>query len=401
MKSLFAPEIALMNRLKYPKKFLLVGLMLVLPLDLVMSTSTQKANDDIDFANKEILGLQYNQPLIEFLRQVQDHAALSIAVLSNDDTFKDALTANEAAVDKAVQAVDANDQTLGVQLGVSSKWAELKQQWEDVKARSAAAPAIQDDIDLHSALSAATLSLITTVGNNSNLILDPTIDTYYLMDTLITKLPVATDYLAQIRTYGLLAAEKKTLTPEDKTRLVILSGLVRSTVEGNARGLDYVFSYNPAAKDQLQPVFTANSNNINQFLDFSSKEVSSRAGASAFSPARVTVVPADYHTQATKAIDQSFDFYKQTEPVESVLLQQRIDQLSQTRNTAILFSLVTLLVAVYLFGACYFAVYDEISTLDAASQRMVSRHTTVDFAFDKRAEMGQSATFFHQTAHET
>src|SRR5260221_10533680 len=307
MKSLFAPAIALMNRLKYPQKFLLVGLMLVLPLALVMRTYTQKANDDIDFANKEILGLQYNQPLIEFLRQIQDHTALSIAVLSNDDSFKDALTANEAAVDKAVQAVDANDPTLGAQLGVSSKWAELKQQWQDVKARTAAVPAIQDDIDLHSALSASTLTLITTVGNNSNLILDPTIDTYYLMDTLITKLPVTTDYLAQIRTYGLLAAERKTLTLEDKTRLVILAGLVRSTVAGNAQGFDYVFAFNPSVKDQLQPAFTANSDNINQFLNFVSKEVSSRAGAPAFSPARVPVATPANNTQAPKATDLKFD----------------------------------------------------------------------------------------------
>src|SRR5690348_4750609 len=184
MKALFSPAIALMNRLKYPQKFLLVGLMLVLPLILVMRAYLLKVNDDVNFAAKEQLGLQFDQPLVDFLQVIQQHEALSVAVLNGDATFKDQLTANEAAVDKAILAVDAADKEVGATLNASQQWADIKKLWADLKTAAQGDITVQNSIDAHTALDNAVLALVTDVGNTSNLILDPNLDTYYIMDTL-------------------------------------------------------------------------------------------------------------------------------------------------------------------------------------------------------------------------
>ena len=55
---LFAPAIAVMNRLKYPRKFALISLLFILPLALVMYFLMSEMNNRIDFAQKEILGNQ-------------------------------------------------------------------------------------------------------------------------------------------------------------------------------------------------------------------------------------------------------------------------------------------------------------------------------------------------------
>ncbi len=250
MKSLFAPAIALMNSLKYPQKFVLIGLLLLLPLVVVMRSYLQQVNGFVDFAAKEQLGLQYNQPLARFLQQVQQHSALNLVVLNGNIAFKDALKANEQSIATTVTQMDAVDKQLAAGLDLKDEWPTLKKRWETLLAASPTF-SLQDNLDQHIALDNEILGLLNVVGNNSNLILDPDIDTYYLMDSLIIKLPTASENLAQVRSYGLLATERKSLTPEEKTRLTIVSGSVRSTFDAQFKNLQYVFNYNPPLRTEL------------------------------------------------------------------------------------------------------------------------------------------------------
>ena len=48
MNALLRPAIVLMNRLKYPQKFLLVGLVLILPLGMFASKFLSEVNADVD-----------------------------------------------------------------------------------------------------------------------------------------------------------------------------------------------------------------------------------------------------------------------------------------------------------------------------------------------------------------
>src|SRR5215471_2015145 len=187
MKSPFTPAIALMNNLKYPQKFLLIGLLMVLPLALVMLDYVQQVSISVDFAAKEQLGLQYNQPLTHFLQLAQKHSALAILTSGGNVTFKPEYDANEAAIAASIKDVDSVDQRLGKTLGVSAQWATVKKDWQDMQRMmsSMGAMSAQDTIDSHAKIDNEILALITAVGNNSNLILDPDIDTYYIMDTII------------------------------------------------------------------------------------------------------------------------------------------------------------------------------------------------------------------------
>src|SRR5258707_2543186 len=129
MKSPFTPAITLMNNLKYPQKFLLIGLLMVLPLGLVMRDYVQQVSLSVDFGAKEQLGLQYNQPLTHFLQQSQKHSALAILTSGGDAAFKADFDANEAAIAASIKDIDAVDQRLGGTLGVSAQWAAVKKDW--------------------------------------------------------------------------------------------------------------------------------------------------------------------------------------------------------------------------------------------------------------------------------
>src|SRR5436305_1463634 len=106
MKALFAPATALMNRLMYPQKFALIALLLMLPLGWVLNQYVGKANDDIQFTEKERVGVQYLEPLNALLKEVQTHMALNAAA-RHDSSYNDKLAQSEQRIADRIVAVDA------------------------------------------------------------------------------------------------------------------------------------------------------------------------------------------------------------------------------------------------------------------------------------------------------
>ncbi|NWG15715.1 MAG: response regulator [Chloroflexi bacterium] len=388
-----------MSRLKYPQKFALVGLLLLLPLLVVGSQFLVQINNDIDFAAREQLGLYYAAPVMGFLQQVQQHGALSSVVLSGAETFETQLLKEQVDIETAIAAIDAVDGRLGETLGISGQWEAVKQEWTRLKEQAMSLRPAQS-IAAHIALSQHIVNLLTIIGNTSNLILDPNIDSYYLMDTVITKLPLATDYMSQIRSYGLRTAVTGVLTREDQTRLTILSGLVKSTLEANLSGLGYAFGANQNLRDRLQAPLDAHLRAIDDYLALLEREILSKAAESNLRVGAVTVSPDDFLTAATRLINGSFAFYETVWPELDDLLQERINRFVQRRNMVILVGLAALSATAYLFAGFYMAVVKTIASLELASRRMVKGDMDGQFEPVSRDELSQVAVAFNNIAGE-
>src|SRR5262249_24359142 len=69
---------------------------------------------------------------------------------------------------------------------------------------------------------------IVTVCDNSKLILDPEITSYYLMSTYCEKLPAFSEDTSLIQTLGFSAIKQKKLTPINKNKLGFLSESMNS-----------------------------------------------------------------------------------------------------------------------------------------------------------------------------
>ena len=71
------------------------------------------------------------------------------------------------------------------------------------------------------------LPLQRLVGDMSNLILDPDLDTYYLMDSILLKLVEGQELLMNAQIDGESIAFNKTLSVEDKAQYLVLLGRIR------------------------------------------------------------------------------------------------------------------------------------------------------------------------------
>ena len=104
----------------------------------------------------------------------------------------------------------------GQELQTTQEMTRLNDDWQKLgKNLANASPSERDE--LHLALLRDIQQLISLVGDKSNLILDPDLDSYYLMDAILLKLPEGADLVGRLQIHLRRSlARSESLSNEDR-----------------------------------------------------------------------------------------------------------------------------------------------------------------------------------------
>ncbi|WP_051385441.1 methyl-accepting chemotaxis protein [Actinokineospora inagensis] len=221
--SLFAPASALLGRLKYAYKILLLTVVLLLPLGFVAWGYIGIQTSQVDFSAQERDGVAYLRPVLTLTSAAVD-ARKTASSGSAASSFADKVT-----------AVDAVDKQYGAELGVSSSWQEAK----SALSTATAAGAGQTAYDAYTTATNALLTLAVHISDASNLTLDPDLDSYYVMDALVFRLPALLDLTGQVVDDATLAVRDGSDKRAETTRLALAkaAGALASTQDAVDTGL--------------------------------------------------------------------------------------------------------------------------------------------------------------------
>ncbi len=180
------------NRNSISTKIFWVAASFSLPIAVLVYLVVANIASQLDFRRKEITGNAYLRPLMNLLVQVQNHQLAA----GNPAAGR---PASEAAVDHWLQELAKAQRASGNDLQFTEAGlrlrhrehqnpATLEQEWRGLVA---AAPSLNpsDAGARHEHLLADIRTMITHAGDTSNLILDPDLDSYYLMDVTLLALP--------------------------------------------------------------------------------------------------------------------------------------------------------------------------------------------------------------------
>ena len=171
----------------------------------------------IDFSRKEMAGNDY------------------IAVI------RDALlplTRNPALAGTRAAAVEEAERSFGADM----RSAELSAQFAALLRQADSTPAAPDDSVAPSPAFIAGRELLTRVGNQSNLILDPDLDSYYTMSLVILRFPELLEVINSMRDLALqLATAEGAQRQRLQTQFLILEGRMDATMGGI--GSDYTEAF--------------------------------------------------------------------------------------------------------------------------------------------------------------
>src|SRR5687768_11230054 len=127
----------------------------------------------------------------------------------------------------------------------------LKAQWQALKADL---PDLTEDERQarHDQLAAGIYNLIAKVGDTSFLILDPDLDTYYMMDTVLLKMPENVELIEENLRLAQEAIYRGTLSSEEKGQLSILNSQLQANLNALDRNIETSFVNN--ASGAMRPI---------------------------------------------------------------------------------------------------------------------------------------------------
>ena len=382
MQAILRPGIALLNRLRYPLKFLLISVVFLIPLLTMGYLLQSEVQSKITFMRAERTGLDYIAKLREPLRYIQQHRGMTAAYLGGDRSFRDKMSAKEADIDKAFAALETIDRSLGGVLDTGDKAAQLRQEWNALKGRVFDLSS-KESFDAHSQLIAHIIRLIGYVADSSKLVLDPNLDSFYLIDLATHRFPALTEAMGQARAIGSGVAANKRHTQTSWAQLAIRLDRIEENDGALTNDLGTVFRNNSALKQQLGDVGSQAGRSVGEFSRMLKHDL--------LDTDTITVGADAVFDASTRAINDIFSLYGDVLPALDGLLEQRIAEYSARRTAALAVMVVVLVLVVYLFSAFYRGVVETIDGFRIGAKKLGEGDLTTRFSVTTRDEMAQIA----------
>jgi len=332
MKQLFAD-------MKIRHKLIVSGLALLIPLVVLLGMLLSEENTAIDFGNKEIAGVAYMAPLRALIEHVPQHRGFAYGYLSGNNAFKEKMVRTAAKVEDDVTKMDAVDQQYGEMLGTSRLWNDLKRDWKALKNETLSVSA-EESFSRHTVFIKALIAFIQKVGAQSNLILDPDLDSYYLMDAVVLKLPVITEHIDRLRSLGTVSAMRNEISGDEKIELLLLDGGIEALEEGLSAGIAAAVDANVA----LRGIQSTTEDAIRKLQNFE-KILQDKIENEGF----LNVNPQRYFDEGTEVINAFFHLYDETAPALTGLLKARVAGLRSKEHKQVTGAMICIIIA-FLIG---------------------------------------------------
>jgi methyl-accepting chemotaxis protein len=323
-------------KVKFWHKIALVCLVFGIPLGVLLYLYTAEQNKPIAFAQKELYGTEFLRPCRNLMEHVIQHQMLPRRQSNNVEAGE--LTKKALAVEADIAALEALDKKYGELMSQEGRTtqdnlAAIKSKWQDIRRQSNSSPKRADE--MYIALIGNIRELISLIGDTSNLILDPDLDTYYLMDAVLLKQPEIQSQLAQLMDDSGKIFGKKGLTGEQKTEFVVRSVQLRS-VNDNLNsplvGMRVAFKNDSTPQKSLQPTLepylAASIAATNAYLELIKKKV-----IDASTP---ELTPEENNAVGMAALEANFRLWDEAVKALDFLLNKRIDGFKRNRNFALI-----------------------------------------------------------------
>ncbi|OYU76647.1 MAG: hypothetical protein CFE32_09290 [Alphaproteobacteria bacterium PA3] len=344
------------------------------PIALLLVLFLQEQQKAIDFAKKEILGVEMAKAINEAdislgqaLFQTETSGALTSQLFTSVSDLK-------RAQSRYGQAFSTEN--------------TVEQVSEDLLEIAASGKA---EIGPVNTSRSKLRTLTSQVGDASNLILDPELDSYYLMDLLIVRFPETQAILdAKAAAMGYFRSEDKSNVTTDGNELLRLSGGYRvaiSQLEDSASS-----SLRHSRRSERLGIFQrefAEGIRALDRLDTYTRRLS--GGSESFDPK----VAASLEWQARK---QFHDVSLIVATELTTLLEDRIERLETARNQSLLATSVLFAVALaFVFAFLRFRVTKPLALLTHVAERFVSGDLSDETPLQERAdEVGALARAFER-----
>ena len=326
------------KKMRIWQKLAMIVLVMALPFVTLAYLLVSGANVQVNVAKDELVGVQYLQALRGPMEHVAQHGALSAAVLDGDKELRTMQLAARQTVSNDLDRLANVDRQLGAKLNTGSRVASIRKTWDELRSRIDNVNSRESSAQ-HIALSGQINDLLRASVDNSQLILDPDLDSYYLMDIAAMGIPESAQALEQLRQAGLTGQA--------------IDNNLQDTVRGRVNRV----------RRSIDVSAEANSSNANRASAAVSGAVGSAENLIQLATTRQGKGSRDFYDRSTAIVSE---FYKVYDPLLDALnsaLSARIGRLQTDIFTRIAIAFVVLLLALGVAYWVYAGVNRQLKAL--------------------------------------
>ncbi len=382
MTALLAPATALMNRLSYRRKMVLISLLLLTPLIVVTWLLMAQLAGGSRQAQAERQGLEYISALRQVYQHLAQHRGMTNAFLNGDDTFRGKILEVRKAIARDLSRVDSVDARYGDAFRARRAWGAIREQWRQLEARAFDGPA-EEVFTAHSQLIARIYDLFGNVANHSGLLLDPALNTTFLADALVYRLPRVTENLGQARGLSSGVAARGGISLQQRVQLSTMLANVTANKKDVADGMRISFDLNPGLEERLGGLLRDAQARVQDFGGLLEREI--------LDVTEIRADPGALFAAGTRAIQANYRLYDALVPELDRLLQQRGAELDKKRNFILLLIALGVGLALYLFAGFYSSVLNAVTLIDDSVNRVAEGDLTVSVRSETRDEISSIA----------
>jgi methyl-accepting chemotaxis protein len=356
-----------MRNISFAYKALIICVLFLAPLGTSLFFFAASQNDQIQFAKNERHGVAVISKLNAVQTGVTRTRNITRASLGGLDLSSRYLAAR-SETDVALDALDKHIKQSGDPLGLAQSVNELKKVWAetvtakngvDGQGRTVFGP-VSKSLDL----------LINEAGDRSGLVLDPDVDSFYIINSMVLVMPSLTENLGQTWGWGTYAVARSQLkqaelSPVDQKRYTVWSAKADAGTVEIKRFMERSTAYNAQLKSALdmKPLDAAK-----EYLEFAADIDKILADEK--------LTPEAFFQRGEAAFDQLVRMDDNALPALDKLLVNRIAGLQQRLMVLGTVVAVFVLLAAYFFY-CFFLV-------TRGGLRLISKHLNEMAAGDLR-----------------
>lgn len=362
IEGIFTPAVKIMSLLRYWQKFVLITILFTIPVSFALYSFISEINERITSTEKEISGTHYIAPVFPLLQDVQQHRGMASLYLRGDESLLPLLAEKEKKIEEDFALVNAKDQEFGTELGTVDTLNALQRKWTLLE-RNYLQLSSKESAQQHTELISDILAFIHLIGDRSNLTLDPDLDSFYLMNTVVNTLPSLAENIGQARAFTLSITDPKKISDLERRDIINFTKINSIAEDKIQRDIHVAFEANNSLEANLGEPLNSLTSSLRSFSSLLDTFVNTNA---------IEMSLPEYYAFSTAIINTNFSFLASLSSSLHDLLHHRIEWLQKEKQISIAIAVLSYLLILYFFIGFYLLVVRTVRGLENIAKQLTS-----------------------------
>ncbi|MFD0680226.1 MULTISPECIES: methyl-accepting chemotaxis protein [unclassified Paenibacillus] len=386
ISKVFIPAVQFLNGLSFLQKFMVVGLIFIIPIVVSAYLFISDVSDDIHFTVKEAEGILPIKLLMELQMELEEHRSQSIRYLNGATSMKAKMDEQKAAVEEKMSALKAWNDAYGATYDTKDKWKTLQEDWYYTKLQIYTA-GYEQGIDTHKKLIRDIEDYWNTISETSQLNLDAHPEVHLLLDTA-TQLFNQTERTNLLSTIGQSVVVSRQMSEANRELLTKEASFKRlQAIKTNLRKME-----NKDTVKALEALHGDFQQSNNTLVDNIQLQLLSKDKEHVFDMGK------DLAALGERAYQTDTELYKAVLIQLERSVQAKLVTYQWQKNSLLAVAIGFIAINVYLFVSLYLSIRRTVRFMAIGSMKLASGDFTVRVPLETKDELRTICAAFNGTA---